>query len=380
MRNTAFIVLANEKPAEMETIALANGFTVLQKDVLRVPYGETPNARTEHGKVIRYVQVFDRAAAQQIADNLENDVPIFIGHPDHPDFAESYTDRKAYGWVTGATVGDKEILFSCKWSKAGEELLANAHFKFASPNWGCVALPSKTSVKLVRPVELYSIGLTNMPNIKAMSALVNEAKQNTKEGTNMKDILLKLLGLAAEATEDQLVGAVEKLANERKTSMELVAGLQGEKTGLETALANEKKARTEDKAAHDSALATAIADSEAQKSAFANERKARIELLANQALDNGKITVAQKPQTIADLEKDLDGTVTRLANARAVLPTDAKTKELGARKSEGMSTQDKVLAFVNERMNKGEDYMTAFANVKKDHKELFQGMKNPATK
>jgi hypothetical protein len=187
----------------------------------------------------------------------------------------------------------------------------------------------------------------------------------------MKEYLIKMLGLANDATDEQIQAAVKDvdvpalklaLANEKKAH-------DDEKTAAATALANEKAGREADK----TASATALAN---EKAAVKAERSARIELILANAITARKITLAEKPKFAADLEKDLDGTVAALANAKP-LTSDSKTRDLGNRKASAVQDRrDRVLALVNERMAKSdEDYVTAFANVKRDNAALFDEMK-----
>lgn len=366
VRDASLVCLFNESAGEELTmgIALANAFTLKQKDTILLPYGKSLNGKK--------VQVFTRACAEEMVSALANEkqkdpdygIPIYIGHPDVPGMEANYPDKAAYAWIYNMEAGPDGLLVHPKWSDEGTTLLANAKFRFPSPYWGCRL--DKKNPQTVSPIQLISIGLTNRPNIKAIGALVNEAPLTTQGETQMKELLAKLFNLANDATEEQITAAAQALANEHKTAQDKIKE-------VELALANEKNARVEDKTAADATLAQANAATTA-------ERGARIELIANSAIAENKITVAQKSQTIADLQKDLDGTMTKLANAQPVVAIESKTKNLGSRKAEGLSAQDNVLALVNERMTKGEDYLVAFANVKKGHPDLFKGMKQPQSK
>ncbi len=367
MKRLLVITLANEEGSE-QLAGLANSFAVIQKDVLKIPFGKSPNGK--------YVQDFNRACADEMLANFQTarsedsafKIPIYIGHPDHPAFADRFKDNAAYAWIGNMTVGDDALLLNTEWSPDGTNLLNQGKYRYMSPNWDCrVSRDGKTA----HPVKLISIGLTNMPNIRAIGALVNQAQQQGE--TQMKELLLKMLGLANDATGAQIQEAAKDV----------------DVPALKLALVNEKTAREDEKKAADLALANEKAGRETAKAEFdkqinlANaaakvERDARIEMIANDAITAGKITVAEKPQWVADLQKDLDGTVTRLANAKSSI-SSSKTKDLGGRKSEVLSRQDKVLALVNEEMKKtGEvDYIKAFGNVKKANAALFAEMEQP---
>lgn len=370
--------------ATLQGLGLANAFTVKQRDTLTLPYGVSLNGKIK--------QVFTREGAQEMVAALENEkakdpdfgIPIYIGHPDVPDLSRDYPDKAAYAWIYNMEATDAGLVLHPKWSQEGEALLANAKYRFPSPYWSCRVDAGKANVAY--PVQLMSVGLTNRPNIRAIGALVNEASKQQGE-TEMKELLLKLLGLANEATDEQIQAAAKDV----------------DVPALKLALANESAARAADKATHETALANSKGDLQLALSASAKlaedaktakaesdkaielantalkaERAGRIELLVNAAVSDGRVTLADKPKWLADLAADFDGNLVALANAKQVLHTESKTKDLGTRKAEALSRTDRVLALVNERMTKNrEDYLTAFTNVKKDNAALFAEMNKP---
>jgi phage I-like protein len=277
---------------------------------------------------------------------------------------------------------DDGLYLKPKWSAAGDEIIANAHYKWFSPLWGCADLARENGKRIVAPARLLSLGLTNNPVIEGILPLANEdagssatepvalqniqnggrsattaasANQTTKGITNpMKDKLLALFGLSNEATEEQILAAGTDLIIAKDTA--------------ETNLANEKTARA---AAQTAQASESVARTTAE-TALANERKARIDLVLDNAITGGKITAAQRPQWASELEQNFDAKLVELANAKPVLNTESKTQGLGARNTEAHAIgaarirQDKLLTLVNERMEKtNEDYETAFANIKR---------------
>jgi len=200
-----------------------------------------------------------------------------------------------------------------------------------------------------------------------------------------KEALIKLLGLANEATEEQITAAItalqtrpepQALANETaaKTAAEgKVTALEGEKTTLGTKL------------------------TEAQ-TALANERKARVDGLVADAIRTGRIVEAEKDTWARRLGENFEAESKVLANAVPKVKTaseipamlkslqDQMEKAL-ANKGEGNdggpdpddeSKGDKIKKLCNAEMakltkitNAHTRYNTAFANVKRAHPELF---------
>lgn len=119
------------------------------------------------------IQVISFESAQKMAKNFNrlfqklarrfHGVPIYIGHPDDPHFQGSsgHGDSRAYGWVSAIDARSNGIWINVKWSRAGRELVENAHYKFLSPRWEMEPLGENR----YSPVNLISVGLTNNPNI-----------------------------------------------------------------------------------------------------------------------------------------------------------------------------------------------------------------------
>jgi phage I-like protein len=360
---------------DLETLAALSNEFALDADWLKVPYGDHPHALG--------LQRLDRAAAEELAANfrgfgarlgrLFGGAPIYIGHPDDPRLANQFPDRKAYGWIMAIEARDDGLYLQPKWGAAGQDLLANAHYKWFSPFWGCRNDGLENGRAILRPVRLVSIGLTNTPNIEGIPPLANEdATQPTPKGeppVNRTD-LIKALGLPENADDPAILAAIKAVQDE-------LAALKAKAAESESArqdAANEKTAR----AAAESALAN-------EKSARIAERKARIELLLDNAQAAGKFTPAQRPQWAADLDKDFEGKSLELANAKPVLNTRPRTDSLGTRNADAQAARDatlrrdKVLMLVNERIAKtGEAYEQAFAAIRKEHAALFADMRTPS--
>ena len=348
------VLLANEGCGD-ETQLLGNEFSVAEDGwVQLVGYGDF-----EHGAGL---QRFTREDAETLVNEFNSllglpqrmfGLPWYIGHPDHPKFKDRYPDTKAYGRIKGLQAREEGLFANVKWSPAGEELIRSEAFHGHSVNWGAVKRGG-----VWRPVRIKSVGFTNEPNIPVRPVtLANEIEDS------MKEQLLQKLGLAADATDEQILAAVD-LANEAKQT-ENAERLKAEKlkADAETALANET-----------AAVETLKAEKLKAETALANERKARIGLLLDGALEAGKITAADRPRWEADLAGDFEAKATELANAKPVIKTEAVTKNLGQRK-ETSAASSKVVELVNERMARtGEEWTPAWAAVKREHPALFVEM------
>jgi hypothetical protein len=359
------VQLANEGEQE-ELHLLSNEFTPGADGWVRLSkYGNFPHAQG--------LQRFFKADAVNLVNEFNGllrtpqrllGLPWYIGHPDHPKFKDRYTDTKAYGRIKGLEAREDGLFANVKWSPAGEELIRSEAFHGHSMNWGCRLINGAYV-----PVRLKSVGFTNEPNIE-----VDPITLANEEDTLMKKQLIEKLGLPADATDEQVLAAVD-LANEAKLNENAETGKRkAEREAAETALANEQTART----AAETAAEMLRAEKLNAETALANERKARIGLVLDGAIRDGKITAADRDRVAGELEANFDARLTELANAKPVMKTEPRTKNLGMRK-ETSAAADRVVELCNERMAKtNEDWTTAWAVVKRENPALFVQMQETA--
>jgi hypothetical protein len=168
--NTKAVTLIGSNALDDDSYA--NGWIKL------VDYGEYPHRLG--------MQVVDRSACEHMAKHFSSlcqrlarrfrGVPIFIGHPDDPNYRgqAGHGDTRAYGWVKFLEAREDGLWVYPRWSQPGRDLLENAHFKFFSPRWELVPLGGDR----FSPKQLISIGFTNHPNIE-VEAIANQDNGNT---------------------------------------------------------------------------------------------------------------------------------------------------------------------------------------------------------
>ncbi len=130
------------------------------------------------------LQRFDHASADAIVARFHSlrgrltrafgGIPVYVGHPDDPGFADrtGHSDTRAHGWIKDLQARPDGLYIKIKWSRTGQDILDNAHYKFLSPRWVLKPLGQNT----YRPVRLLSVGLTNQPNIPG-DAIANQKKE-----------------------------------------------------------------------------------------------------------------------------------------------------------------------------------------------------------
>ena len=131
------------------------------------PYGDFPHAQGLQRVSFEAAKTMERnfATIGAKASRLFAGAPMFVGHPDVPQFANQFPDRKAYGWIMALEARPDGLYGRMKWSPAGLQLLENGHYKFLSPYWEARQIGEQDGRPVFEPVALISAGLTNEPNL-----------------------------------------------------------------------------------------------------------------------------------------------------------------------------------------------------------------------
>jgi phage gp29-like protein len=161
-----------ESAADKKNVRLSNaadsGFNLLQKEWVQLsPYGDFPHSQGLQRVSFEAAKIMERnfATIGAKASRLFAGAPMFVGHPDVPQFAQQFPDRKAYGWIMALEARPDGLYGRMKWSAAGLELLQNGHYKFLSPYWEARQIGEEEGRAVFEPVALISAGLTNEPNL-----------------------------------------------------------------------------------------------------------------------------------------------------------------------------------------------------------------------
>ena len=328
------------------------------QDEILIPYGTWPyGIREVAGRKVFVVQRLTPQGAARIAARLTAamangapGLPIYWGHPDVPDMGASFPDKRAKAWVKGAEATPAGLrLHNLQWLEdpAGG-------FGWYSPYWFGTPHLTDAHNATVEVTDLSSIGLTNTPNIHEFR-LANEANHEPhtttggtaaqpEEPTVNREQILQALGLPAEATDEQVIAEITKLK-----AAAADAATKVEAANDETAAEKEEK--------------------EELKEALANERRARTDLLLDQAIADGRISPAARPAWAKRLTADPSAGALALANERP-LKTAGITGRLG--RAAG-ATADSPVALANEKVaRQGIAFDAAWIAVKRERPDLFQ--------
>lgn len=169
----------------MEIYALANELNLDRSNAgtITIPFGTwdygEKKVESQGGggeRTLFFRQTLDQqgasAIAAQIADSIakgEKGVPVYWGHPDVPELAHKYPDKRAKGWITSASVEDGKLVLSVDWL----EDKATDGFGWFSPFWTGPVKENGDGTALMHVESLTSVALINMPNIQEFR-LANE--------------------------------------------------------------------------------------------------------------------------------------------------------------------------------------------------------------
>lgn len=324
-------MLANEAPGgslydqdhgaeQAEFAGLANEVTVDERGWAIVPFGDWPH---ELG-----MQKFHREQAEAIANafnaiagRLKRAVcglPIFKGHPDVPALANQYPDKTEKGQIAAVEVRPEGMALKLILSEAGADLVAKG-WKFISPFWlANVIAVGSDGRKTFAPSVLRSVGLVSKPNIPSPSLANAASAANHK--TTMDPEMLKLLGLAENATPAQIVAAIKTL----HTNAGSLANEQSAHTTAKTALTTaEGKIVLLENAAK-----THTTDLTAAQTALANERKARVDDAVALAIRTGRCLEAEKETWTNRLLANWAAESVALANAAPKVKTASEIPDM----------------------------------------------------
>jgi phage I-like protein len=161
----------------------------------------------------------DDEGARGIVEAFEAQTNDMVIDYEHQTLADPPVEAPAAGWIKKlVNRGADGIWAVIEWTDRAKQYIANREYRYVSP----VFLKRISDNRVVR---LINVALTNQPNIDGMVPLANklgfEGDTNTKEAT-MKN-LWKLLGLSGDVTEEAAIAVVNKLIADLEAHKEKTA-------------------------------------------------------------------------------------------------------------------------------------------------------------
>ena len=374
----------NESTALARFVSAINVAADLSSEWLEVKYGVYPNAVG--------LQVLDRPAADAMvrafnsipnrAADLFRGLPGYIGHPDDLDWKKQNPGvrAEAIARIKEVQAGENELRLRVALNDEGKRLVSGdaAPYDSFSPNWGMVPITHQGR-KAFRPVELFSIGLTNKPNIPGTFIGLNEALPiETPKTPAMKTKTIALLAAlgrpiadAANVTDEQLATAINEATPVATQLVTAANELAAVKPKLATADQSLATAQT--------ALTAATNEAATLRTALSAERSARAEQVLVTAINEGRITAAQKAEWLGKLtatNADFAAVSTQLGALKKAINTKSHTDEIGKRRGVSAESKTRVNA-INEAVTKKmkdlgtEDRQVAYMALRTEKPELF---------
>jgi hypothetical protein len=387
LRHRARFTAANEAPMLTTITTAINAAIDAKAEWVTLKYGVYPNAVG--------LQLLDRPAAERMKAAFNSKLnrlanafrgePIYPGHPDDASWrkANPGVRTEAVGRLRAVDVGEDGLRLKFAYNDEGQRLVggeAPAYTSY-SPVWG-MEETTHQGRRAYRPVEIYSIGLTNTPQIPGTFIGLNEAlPPETTTSAPMKEHLIKLLALlgitlSADATDAQATTAI----NEALPKVQAALGDQGKLTAA-TNEASTVKAQVatlqSQLTAAQGQVTTATNEAASLRTSLATERSARAEVVLTTAINEGRITAAQKPEWL--------GKFTATGADFAAIEGELKLKkaintrsqaDVGARRSQ--PADKKKITAINEAIVSKmkamgtEDRNTAYLALVREGHELFK--------
>jgi len=305
-------------------LAAANARIVEGK--MTIPYGLWPvTIKNEKGETERVVQRLSKPVAERLVaawNSFRGRVAkaiaggsIFLGHPDYSPAANA-ADWKRLGKTVGMEAQEDAWLVHGELTPDAIALCSANAALAPSPHWGLVRTAEKdpSGLPICEPAVYYSMGLVPRPNIAG--AAINEAQPPPPEIKAMDPLSPE----AAAANERELAALASDLA-------EAEAQLKS--------LTSERDARLLDLAARDKTIAE-ISGNVAALQADVEALRAKVqaaadaEAVARQATESAAAArkqvedayAAQAASASAAMNETLDSICSAAANAGLILPAD----------------------------------------------------------
>lgn len=381
----ALFTASNEASPVLTRLATAiNAALEAKSEWVELDYGVYPNPVG--------LQVLDREAAERMKAAFNSKLnrlanafrgePIYPGHPDDETWrrANPGVRTEAVGRLREVEVGEKGLRLRFAWNDQGQRLVggeAPAYTSY-SPVWG-MEPTTYQGRKAYRPVEIYSVGLTNTPQIPGTFLGLNEALPPEQSNPSMKAkilLLLAALGRPAPAADVNDAGLESAINEAVPVATKLVTDV-----GALTTATNEASTIKGQLTAAQAQLQTAANEAATLRTSLATQRSEHAGLLITVAINEGRLTEAKRAEWLGKFTaKDAD--FNTVAGELKALTKGVNTRsqaDVGARRGQKADTQTKQrVTAVNEAINakmvamNTTDRSAAYLALQREGHELFK--------
>lgn len=144
-------------------------------------------------------------AAAVVARWQARETPLVVDYEHQTmNAAENGKPAPAAGWIESLEMEPDGLYATVKWTDAARAFIQADEYRYISPVF---TFDPETGAVL----ELKSAALTNYPALDGMAAVAARAEDDLPMKKELADKLCRLLGLAADATEDAMLTELQKL-------------------------------------------------------------------------------------------------------------------------------------------------------------------------
>lgn len=355
------------------------------------------------------IQRVDKAGAEKMVASFANarrgirkffkGCNIYDGHPDAPGIGKFYPDKEPKGVFANLQVREDGLYGQPIFTNEGSDLVEKKLRRAFSGRIGEAEPCGEDSngVPIYRPTELFSAGLTNNPHLPVH--FFNSDGSLAEAATNTNKMKKKLLALFAalslkpsfanadepadtelEAALDQVQTKVASFATEQSSIKKKLLTLCG-KVGI--TFANESQITSVEATLDQAQEKIVTLDSERTsfKSQFANERIQRIDAETGYAVQDGRITEAERPQwkNRLGVEAQFANELNSLRGLESKVKTDPATKgrvdskiDLTNHRARREFCNEAIATICKEKgWDEKKDYDRAFRLGQERHPEAF---------
>jgi phage I-like protein len=278
------------------------------------PFGPS-EFRWEGKPAVSYVLTPENAAdAVAIARSSNTNGELQIDYHHNSDVPKDNSPAPAAGWWNLEAREDGLWAVNVRWTPTADQMLRDKEFKYFSPSF------YTDDGGFIRRVA--KLALTNDPATVGQEPLI--ASATGVQGDPMREKLIKQLGLADDATDEQIEAAlldVQARAGQFEQAQSLLA-----EAGITATVGSDEAAGQAMAAAVNAQSAARLAELEAENAELrTGQTAANAEALVETALSEGKILASAKAYWLEQATKNPKAAKAHFASLKpgATLPTEA---------------------------------------------------------
>lgn len=253
------------------------------------------------------------SAAKTIIDTFSaKSTDMLIDYEHNTRFSPPGTPNPAAGWIKDLSLSDDGLFADVEWTEKAAGMITAGEYRYVSP--------VVTKDKQGKITGLYEVALANKPAIDGMRPLITMSAENKSEEEIMLEVILKALGLSADASEADVLAKIAELTDgQNAPSEELLSqlGLEKGSTNAVVLAAVQGLVASKDQL---------VVLSERIDKMEADTAGKKAEELVALAQREGKVTPANAANMVAYAKKDYAAAEAFLKNAPVVVPMSQRTQ------------------------------------------------------